>query len=190
MNPAVARWSFYVFFATFAVVERLLTRSSLGSRARGDRDPLTFLLFFILPPIGIGLWMFLLKADALPYHPTWVHWTLGVALALSGFGIRIIGKRTLGRFFTIRVQLQEGHELAQEGIYASVRHPLYTGLVLAWCAPPFLFGSPIGLLFVTLPVVFAVLRRIPHEEALLIEGFGDRYRQYMRRTKRLIPGVW
>jgi protein-S-isoprenylcysteine O-methyltransferase Ste14 len=190
LSAALARWSFFAFFAAFAVVERLLTRSSLGSRSRGDRDPFTFLLFFVLPPIGIWIWMALLHKGVVPYRPTWLLWAIGVAFALAGFGVRIAGKRTLGRFFTIRVQLQEGHELVQEGMYASIRHPLYTGFLLAWCAPPFLFGSPIGLCFVTLPMLFAVVRRIPREEALLVEAFGDRYRDYMGRTNRLIPGVW
>jgi len=53
-----------------------------------------------------------------------------------------------------------------------------------------ILGSPAGFLFVTLPILVGVLLRIPREEDLLVEGFGEKYRSYMGRTKRLIPGVW
>ena len=182
--------SFFSYFVAFVIVEHVLTRSPSGDKRRGDHDRFTFVLFFVLPVIGVWLWMYYLRRGVIPYEPTWIHWGLGVAFALSGFAVRIIGKRTLGRFFTIRVQIHEGHELVEEGLYSRIRHPLYTGFLLEWCAPPFLLGSPVGILFVTLPMLLAVLRRIPREEALLIGTFGDRYRDYMRRTKRLIPYVW
>jgi protein-S-isoprenylcysteine O-methyltransferase Ste14 len=187
---AVATWSFYLYFPLFLLVEHGLTRSPSGDRSRGDRDRLTFALFFVLPVIGVWLWIFSLRRGLIPYEPTWIHWGAGVVLGLAGFAVRIVGKRTLGRFFSIRVQVQEGHDLVDQGIYARIRHPLYAGFLLEWCAPPLLLGSPVGLLFVTLPMLLAVLRRIPREEALLIGALGDRYRDYMRRTKRLIPSVW
>jgi len=180
--------SFYVYMAVFFLVERVLTRSSLGSKERGDRDPLT-ISFFVLPFVGIFLWMFLLHRG-FPPHPTWPLYGAGIAVGLLGMAIRFIGKRTLGEFFTVRVQLQEGHRIVDQGIYARVRHPLYSGFILEWMAPPLLFGSPIGFLFTTLPITIALLLRIPREEALLTEAFGESYREYMRRTKRLIPGVW
>ena len=190
LPPLVGIGSFFLYFPVFLLVEHGLTRSPSGDRSRGDHDRLTFALFFVLPVIGVRLWMYYLRRGVIPYEPTWIHWGLGVLFALSGFAVRVVGKRALGRFFTIRVQLQEGHQLVQEGIYSRIRHPLYTGFLLEWCAPPFLLGSPVGILFVTLPMLLAVLRRIPREEALMIEAFGDRYREYMRRTKRLIPRVW
>lgn len=182
--------SFFSYFVAFLLVEHVLTRSPSGDKRRGDHDRLTFALFFFVPVIGVWLWMYYLRRGVIPYEPTWIHWGLGVAFALAGFAVRVAGKRTLGRFFTIRVQVQEGHELVQEGLYSRIRHPLYTGFLLEWCAPPFLLGSPVGILFVTLPMLLAVLRRIPREERLMIETFGDRYREYMGRTKRLIPYVW
>jgi protein-S-isoprenylcysteine O-methyltransferase Ste14 len=188
MPGVVAVWSFYGFFAALGVSEWLLTRSRLGGRDRGDRDPLTA-LFFVFPAVGIFLWLRLASGtDAI--HPTWASWALGLLVGAGGIGIRIAGKRTLGRFFTIRVQVQEGHRIVRDGLYAHVRHPLYTGLVLAWCAPPLLLGSPLGFLFFTLPGAILVLLRIPREEALLVEKFGDEYRAYMAETKRLLPGVW
>jgi protein-S-isoprenylcysteine O-methyltransferase Ste14 len=136
------------------------------------------------------LWMTAINHRWVGANPTWLLWGLGVAAGLCGFAIRIVAKRALGRFFTVRVQLQEGHEVVDTGIYSVVRHPLYLGFVLEWVAPPLILGSPAGFLFMTLPILAGVLQRIPREEGLLVEGLGEKYRAYMGRTKRLIPGVW
>ena len=180
--------SFYAYMILFILVERVLTRGSFGSSARGDRDPLTA-LFFILTTVGIFVWMFILH-QWLPPHPTWILYAVGILIGGTGMAIRVIGKKTLGKFFTVRVQLQEDHRIVDRGIYARLRHPLYLGFILVWMGPPLLLGSPIGFLFTTVPLAAVVLARIPREEALLTEAFGDGYRDYMRRTKRLIPGVW
>jgi protein-S-isoprenylcysteine O-methyltransferase Ste14 len=183
-------FSYYAYFVLFLLVEFVFTRFRLGSGGKGDRDRLSFLFFFVLPFVGMFTWMALLNMGRVPTNPSWPQWILGYAIGLLGFAIRIIAKRTLGRFFTVRVQLQKDHEVVDQGIYAAVRHPLYLGYILEWVAPPLILGSPAGFLLVTLPIVIGVLQRIPREEALLAEGLGEKYRSYMGRTKRLIPGVW
>ena len=190
VNGLFAVLSFYGYFAAFILIEFVLTRSRLGTKDRGNRDKLTFLFFFLAPFFGMLLWMAAIRRSLVPAEPSWAQWSLGLAIGLAGFAVRAVAKRTLGRFFTVRVQLQEGHEVVDSGIYGWIRHPLYLGLVLEWTAPPLLLGSPAGLLFTTLPILVGVLQRIPREEALLVEGLGEAYRAYMARTKRLIPGLW
>ena len=180
--------SFYAYLILIFLWERILTRGTWGSRSRGDRDPLTP-LFFVVPGVGIFFWMYVMNRW-LPPHPTWISYAGGILAGAAGFTIRAVAKRALGRFFTVRVQLQEDHQIVDTGIYSRLRHPLYTGFILEWIAPPLLLGSPIGFLFITLPLSAVILSRIPREEALLIEAFGERYREYMGRTKRLVPGVW
>ncbi len=164
MTETFVVFSFYGYFVLFLLVEFVLTRSRLGAKEQGNRD--------------------------LHANPTWLQWGLGWAIGLTGFAIRIIAKRTLGRFYTVRVQMQEGHEVIDTGIYGLVRHPLYLGIILEWIAPPLILGSPWGFLFTTIWMVIGVLQRIPWEEKMLVEGLGEKYRTYMGRTKRLIPGVW
>jgi protein-S-isoprenylcysteine O-methyltransferase Ste14 len=188
MPGRVAILSFYGFLAAFAAAEWLATRFTFGARARGDRDPTT-LFFLFFPAVGMFLWLQLVSGTP-AIRPNWESWAWGVVAGAAGIAIRVSGKRTLGRFFTVRVQIQEGHRLVREGLYATIRHPLYTGLIVLWAAPPLLLGSPLGFLFLTVPIIVLVLRRIPREEALLLETFGEEYRAYMADTKRLIPGVW
>ncbi len=183
-------WSFYGYFALFLIVEFVITRFRFGSKGQGDRDRLSLLFFFIAPFLGMFLWMTAVTRGLVPANPTWPQWIVGYALGLAGFAVRIIAKRALGRFYTVRVQLQEDHEVVATGIYGAVRHPLYLGIILEWMAPPLILGSPAGFLFTTIWMVIGVLQRIPREEKLLVEGLGEKYRAYMGRTKRLIPGVW
>lgn len=142
--------SFFVYFALFLLVEFVFTRYRRGDSAKGNKDPLTFLLFGILPSMGMFAWMFSVNHGLVPAHPTWAIWILGWVVGLTGFAIRIVAKRTLGRFFTVRVQLQEDHQVVDTGIYGLLRHPLYLGVILEWMAPPLILGSPAGFLFTSL----------------------------------------
>lgn len=190
MTDAFVLGSFYGYFGLFLLVEFVFTRFRLGSKDQGNQDRLSGLFFGGLPSIGMFLWMGAVNRGFVTAHSSWPQWILGYALGLSGFAVRIIAKRALGRFFTVRVQLQHDHEIVDTGIYGALRHPLYSGIILEWLAPPLILGSPAGFLFTTLWIVIGVLQRIPREEKLLVDGLGQKYRDYMGRTKKLIPGVW
>jgi protein-S-isoprenylcysteine O-methyltransferase len=115
---------------------------------------------------------------------------LALALLVAGLGIRWAAIATLGRFFTVDVAVLPEHALVERGPYRYVRHPSYTGLLLAFAALGLYCGnwlSVAALLVVTTP---AVLRRIAAEEAALRHGLGAAYDAYCARTKRLVPGVY
>jgi len=192
MTERFVEYSFYGYFVLFLLVEFVFTRTRLSSTEKesGKGDARSLFFFFIAPFAGMFLWMMLLNMHLVSANPSWPLWILGVGLGFLGFWIRIAAKRTLGKFFTVRLELMHDHEVVDTGLYAAIRHPLYLGFILEWVAPPLILGSPVGFLFVTLPIVVGVLARIPREEELLVQGLGEKYRAYMGRTKRLIPGVW
>jgi protein-S-isoprenylcysteine O-methyltransferase Ste14 len=87
------------------------------------------------------------------------------------------------------VARQEGHSLETSGIYAFVRHPSYVGILLMDIGFAGIFRSSIALLL--LPVVFWMFkRRMDVEESFMVGEFGEDYRDYMKRTPRLAPGVY
>ncbi len=93
------------------------------------------------------------------------------------------------RSWRFRAALEAGHELATGGPYALVRHPIYLGLDLL------ALGSAVWIpnLFTGLGVVLMVLGsdlRGRAEEKVLVQAFGDRYREYCARTKRFLPGIY
>ena len=111
---------------------------------------------------------------------------LGILLMVSGYSFRRYVIWVLGRAFSNILCIKEGQTLTCTGIYSRVRHPAYTATLVAVAGIPFLFSSPVGLIPISLAVP-AVLYRISGEERMLAEKFGDEYREYMKRTKMLVP---
>ena len=112
---------------------------------------------------------------------------VGFAVLTAGVTLRPGPMLELGRRFVSVVAVQEGHTLHTSGFYAAVRHPSYLGILLMDLGFAGVFRSTIALAL--MPVVFWMFkRRMDVEEAFMIEHFGADYRDYMGRTKRIIPG--
>ena len=118
-----------------------------------------------------------------------VGWT-GLALLVAGVGIRWRAIYTLGKFFTGTVLIREDHRLLRTGIYKHVRHPAYTGALLAHLGLGLSFSNWFSLGFGVGPYAIAAAYRIRVEERALREAFGDEYETYASSTKRLIPKVF
>ena len=93
----------------------------------------------------------------------------------------------LGKNWSVRLELRKGHQLITEGVYCRVRHPMYAAILL------FGFGQAMLLhnwfagwsALVSFALMYVV--RTPREERMMSERFGPAYRDYMRRTGRLLP---
>jgi protein-S-isoprenylcysteine O-methyltransferase Ste14 len=84
--------------------------------------------------------------------------------------------------WTNQLVIQPGHRLRTDGVYARIRHPMYTG-VLAWALGALLVGQHLMWL-ATLPMVLGVVLRTRDEEAMLEAHFGDEWRAYRARSRR------
>ena len=115
---------------------------------------------------------------------------LGLALLLVGISIRWAAIYTLGKYFTGTVLIRNDHRLIQSGIYKHLRHPAYTGSLLAHLGLGLSFSNWITLCLSVVPFIVAAFYRMHIEERALKEEFGEMYLAYSRRTKRLIPRVY
>jgi protein-S-isoprenylcysteine O-methyltransferase Ste14 len=113
----------------------------------------------------------------------------GLAILALGIALQGAAMWALGSFYTVRLGMQPGHRPVTSGPYLLVRHPGYLSYVLSMTGIGLTLGSLIGLGLVALVIPF-LLRRIGHEEEMLVAEFGAEYRTYMQRTKRLIPLVY
>jgi len=122
-----------------------------------------------------------LRGDSWPY--------LGLSLFSIGTFVRVAALKELGENFSAYVSLQPNHRLVQEGIYASIRHPLYLSLLLIPTGIALVFASLLVFPILMLAVAF-VFDRMRREEGLLASRFGAQFEDYRRRTRRLIPFVF
>lgn len=123
------------------------------------------------------------------FHPTAAR-IAGFCLIAAGLDLRRRSMAALGHHFSIKVVVLDDHRLVEDGPYAIVRHPNYTGLVLVMLGTAIVLESPLALLAVVAVWMPALLARIRHEEAALERHFGAAWTAYARRTWRLLPRVY
>jgi len=109
-----------------------------------------------------------------------------VLLVAAGVGIAIWARWHIGQFWSARVTLKVDHQLVQSGPYARVRHPIYSGLLVAMLGTALFVGEWRALVGVLL-VFVTHWQKARREEALLTEQFGAEYQEYRDRTGSLIP---
>ncbi|MCZ0997394.1 isoprenylcysteine carboxylmethyltransferase family protein [Streptomyces mirabilis] len=110
--------------------------------------------------------------------------------AWAGIALRVWAIITLGRFFRGTVHIQQGHEVVSSGPYRWMRHPSYSGMLLAGLALALPLDNAAAWLVFTACALTAVAYRVRVEERMLLNVLGEEYRSYAARTHRLIPGVW
>ena len=114
----------------------------------------------------------------------------GQLITLSGVSLRYWALAVLGRFYTPKVAVQDGQNIVQSGPYRIIRHPAYSGGLLIMFGLGLALNTWLGAVIAVITLFFIYAYRIAVEEKLLQETFGNVYLDYMRKTSRLIPGVW
>ena len=114
-----------------------------------------------------------------------------VALVFLGGGLflRWVAILTLGSLFTVNVAIASDHKVFDSGLYRYVRHPSYTGLLLAFLGLGVSLNSWLGIASLMIPISIAVAYRIRVEESALRNALGAAYSDYCAQRKRLIPGL-
>jgi protein-S-isoprenylcysteine O-methyltransferase Ste14 len=155
---------------------------------RDATEPL--LTMALVGGIGLGVY-FGYTAESLDLPgPRWWPPVAGLAVFATGLGIRIWAIRTLGRFFIYSVRVGEDHYVVDTGPYRLVRHPSYTGLLMAALGVGIALDNWLSVAACLLPALTGFTVRLLSEERTLAAELGEPYRAYMTRTRRLIPGIW
>jgi protein-S-isoprenylcysteine O-methyltransferase Ste14 len=114
---------------------------------------------------------------------------IGLIMVLLGVCFSIWARLELGGNWSGSVTIKEGHTLIRRGPYTIVRHPIYSGLLLALLGSAIMIGELRGLLGVgILFLSFWLKSRV--EERFMLEQFGADYRQYQQQVKGLVPYVF
>ncbi|MHC1724404.1 MAG: isoprenylcysteine carboxylmethyltransferase family protein [Aminipila sp.] len=116
--------------------------------------------------------------------------TIGMALFVSGFLIRIHSILTLGQFFTYSMAIVENHKIVDTGLYKFLRHPGYLGQLIIFLGISISISNWLSILAMMIPVILGYAYRITVEERFMVKQFGNYYLDYQTRTNKLIPFVY
>ena len=119
--------------------------------------------------------------------PRWVSWA-GAVLFLFSYGLYGLVLRE-NAYLSRTIEVQQGQQVVDTGLYAIVRHPMYAATVVLFLSMPIILGSVLSLLVMGLYVPL-IVRRILNEETVLQKGLPG-YAAYQKKVPwRLLPYVW
>jgi protein-S-isoprenylcysteine O-methyltransferase Ste14 len=184
------RWFFPLLWLVFIAVWIAMAR---GGKAVAERESASSRLSHYLPLI---IAIYLLSAPHVPiaalddrFAPLslWLV-RLGAALTLAGIAFAVWARMRIAGNWSSDVTLKRDHELIVDGPYAFVRHPIYTGILLALAGTALAVGEWRAVLAVLLAGI-AFWRKLGIEEAVMRRQFGEAYARYAARVPALIPFV-
>jgi protein-S-isoprenylcysteine O-methyltransferase Ste14 len=181
---ALVALSLVVWLAT-EVMQALRRRPTA---ANSDRLSLLVLRACIVCGVFVAEFAPRVPAAALPAGT--VLFGLSLTVLWCGIGLRWWSFRTLGRYFTFNVMTSPDQPVITAGPYRVLRHPSYAGLLLALLGVGLAFGNWLSVAGLMLFAATGLLNRIRVEEAALSTALGERYAEFARTRKRLIPYVW
>jgi protein-S-isoprenylcysteine O-methyltransferase Ste14 len=117
--------------------------------------------------------------------PDWLRWA-GFGLGLFSVAFWTWTQVTLDTQWSAQLQLTRDHHLVTTGPYARIRHPLYLAM-FGWAAALGLLTANWIFVAVALLSIAGTIARVPKEEQMMIEAFGNAYKDYMKRTGRFFP---
>ena len=179
-------------YALWMVPEAILSarlRSAADAQKADRGSKLTVILSF-----NAGVCAGFIASFACPQFAMTAHWellfALGIAIWLGGQAFRLYSIRVLGQFFTYDVAISKGQHVVEAGPYRWLRHPSYLGGLIAALGLGMTMTNWAALLLPLCCSVVGYAYRIPIEERALVQGLGEPYQEYMKRTWRLVPYVF
>jgi protein-S-isoprenylcysteine O-methyltransferase len=177
----------YSFFVSELALS--FSRRSKSGAKTADRGSLWFLWVILMGGVAFGIF----ATNAWPHTrlapmATWQ--IAGCILMIAGGALRWWAILYLGKFFTVNVAIHDQHRVVDSGPYRYIRHPSYTGALLSFFGLALGLASWVSIATIVVATLVAYAWRMQVEERALSSALGENYVQYMRRTKRLVPGIY
>ena len=172
-----------------AIVEIRQRKRFRAGAQRQDKGSLVV----VAGTVGLGtalcaLLALTVPATAITSARAFLFW-LGILLVYAGIAFRLYAINVLGTSFTSTVAITPDQPLIEAGPYRLIRHPAYTGVLITLLGFGLCYTNWLSLLVIVGCALIGFSYRIRVEERVLKAHLGQRYQEYMRRTKRLIPFV-
>ena len=180
---------FWGAFASWVVPEVIAWRVKRSTDSSNAWDQGSLNVIVALWSIGITIdfaLSLLLPQAAISWKRAAI-FSAGICLMMLGNALRWYSATVLGKYFTFDVAIHSGQVLVEAGPYRYIRHPSYSGALLTLLGFGLALGNWAGLAAILSCMGSAYAYRIPIEEATMASVLGEAYRQYMKRTWRLVP---
>lgn len=183
-------WNILVYcWVTGETLLGILTRTRRGGGEVKDRGSLMIIWATILVSIFAGETIRSKMPSNMFGGARWLV-VVAIFVMLAGIALRATAILSLGKAFSPNVAIRTNQKIYRGGLYRFLRHPAYTGSLLAFLGLGIEARNWLSCLVLVAPITVAFLYRIQIEEAALNEAFGAEYAEYSRQTKRLIPGIY
>ena len=193
MEREVFEWVYVACFIVGSIVRGIYTRHRRSSHAMKRVSGALDTLLLGVASLGCLLPIAYLFTPWLDFANYELPWWLGcVGGAVFAIAVWLLWRShvDLGRNWSPKPEILEAQSLVTEGVYRRIRHPMYAAHLLWGIAQILLLWNWIAgpALLVTFAPLYFV--RVPREEELLVDHFGEDYREYMKRTGRSVPRIW
>jgi protein-S-isoprenylcysteine O-methyltransferase Ste14 len=180
-----------VFSILYGLFEIFMSRRQTDKRKiseSGDKGSIWILII----SITMGYWLsFIIGATTFGRLHHWnTFFIIGSVVALTGLIIRVTSIIKLRQQFTYTVTKIENHELIETGLFKIIRHPGYLGQLIIFLGISVCLSNWLSVLLMLIPVLSGYIYRINVEERFMAEHLGQKYLDYRKRTKRLIPVIY
>ncbi|MGH8293279.1 MAG: methyltransferase family protein [Gammaproteobacteria bacterium] len=177
-----------VFFLWLFVDGVMVFRRRTGKAQNRDRFSLLAIMVGNVIAWMLGIWVAYMPFGAIrPMIPVQI---VGLIIMAIGILVRFTAIVQLGRFHTPNVAVLDDHRLVDTGLYRRIRHPSYLGALIAFLGWSLALGNWLSLVIIMVLSIIVYVYRIHEEEAALTSSLQNVYKDYCRRTKRLIPGLY
>src|SRR5688500_745856 len=182
---------FLVGFIVYVIIRGVFEQRSKGNVkavSRSDRRELVLIVLMALGSMILPIvYLFTSLLRFADYRlPPFLQW-IGAILMVVALWLFWRSHADLGTNWSRTLEIQKGHQLVTHGVYRSIRHPMYASIAMFSLAQGLLLENWLAgwSAFVAFAILYFV--RLPHEERMMSEFFGQQYDDYMSQTGRLLP---
>lgn len=195
MTPGIIGQAIWVFGVVAWFIIRLphqikARKTPVAKSAGGLHDRILLTISFTGLGLIPGIYVFTGWPRFADYAQSPLQVAIGAVLMAGALVLFRLTHKQLGRNWSVTLDTRKTHKLIDKGIYATVRHPMYSAFWLQALAQAVLM--PNWFAGLAGPICWSTLffLRVGREERLMIDTFGEQYRLYMQRTKRVLPWVY
>jgi len=178
----------FIAYVTIRGVFQQRTKGNEKAASRSDRRELVLIVLMALGSMILPVvYLFTSLLRFADYRlPAFIQW-IGATLMVVALWLFWRSHADLGTNWSRTLEIQKGHQLITHGVYRSIRHPMYASIWLFSLAQGLMLENWLAgwSAFVAFAILYFV--RIPHEERMMSEFFGQQYDEYMSQTGRLLP---